>query len=175
MLPQQGQGGMGPQGPQPGQQMQQGPQQPSGRMQPGGGGGQMPQGGGANIPPWMSAMSQGSQQIYESQQELDRAEQELMRAQMMGADPITLWNLQNRFDELQKQKNSYGQSQLANKQKDFNRMTASNMAPGIGGARPNTSNPGYYAASQNHDIDMQLLAQMFGLGSTGQGPSRGGP
>jgi len=160
MLPQQGQGGMGPQGPQgpqPGQQMPQGPPQPQG------GQGWSPQDG----MQWMQSQTDNRSGLADR---LNSARNALQQGQIMGMDPMRMQQLQQEVLALERQ----AQSMMGQEQQGFNRMTASNMAPGIGGARPNTSNPGYYAASQNNDIDMQLLAQMFGLGG-GQGPSRGGP
>jgi len=163
MFPQQGQGGMGPQGPQgpqPGQQM---PQAPPQQMGGGEQGGITGPGSGA----WMQAQADNRSGLADR---LNAARSALQQGQIMGFDPMRMQQLQQEVLALERQ----AQSMMGQQQQGFNRMTASNMAPGIGGARPNTSNPGYYAASQNNDIEMQILASMFGLGGGGRGQGGGG-
>ena len=162
MFPQQGQGGMAPQGmpkPQGPPQQQQMPQGPPQQM---GGGGQ------GNIPVAMQGMANNANQASQRAQELQQAEQDLMRAQMYGADPYTIANLQQRVEQLRRAHDQNIQTQMIESQRRAMELERGARNPGIGGAR--NQNAGAYATDAS--FDQQLLAMLLSGGGQGSGPRR---
>ena len=160
MFPQQGQGGMaqqgmpGPQGPPQQQQMPQGPPQ-----QMGGGG----QGGmtGPGSMQWMGAQAGNRSDLAGR---LSEARNALQRAQIMGADPLTMQQLQADLAGLeQAAQRQVGQQQMQNN----DRMV---RGPGVGGG--SQYGESWQNQNRNNSIEMELLAAMFGMGGGGPGPNR---
>lgn len=122
---------------------------------------------GGGLPPALQAFQNNNNQAQANADELSRVEQQLIRAQMFGADPYTIAMLQKKYDDLQAQMDARRQAQMARDQKQFNNMTAANSAPGIGRGTPNTYSPGYQAAARNQNLDQQLIAAIIGGGGGG--------
>ena len=163
MFPQQGQGGMAPQGmpkPQGPPQQQQMPQGPPQQM---GGGGQ----GGMTGPGSMQWMGAQAGNRSDLAGRLSQARDALQRAQIMGADPMTMQQLQADLSGLEQA----AQRQMLQQQQQFGRQAV--RAPGIGGASP--YNDSWRAQQNDNSIEMQILAQMFGMGGGGGMGGPGGP
>jgi len=160
MNPMQKQGMPGPQGPPQGPPQQQ--QMPQGPPQQMGGGGQ------GNIPVAMQGMANNANQASQRAQELQQAEQDLMRAQMYGADPYTIANLQQRVEQLRRAHDQNIQTQMIESQRRAMELERGARNPGIGGAR--NQNAGAYATDAS--FDQQLLAMLLSGGGQGSGPRR---
>ena len=160
MFPQQGQGGMAPQGmpkPQGPPQQQQMPQGPPQQM--GGGQGGMT---GPGSMQWMGAQAGNRSDLAGR---LSQARDALQRAQIMGADPMTMQQLQADLSGLEQA----AQRQMLQQQMQNNNQMV--RAPGIGGASP--YDQGWQNQNRNNSIEMELLAAMFGMGGgRGPGPNR---
>jgi len=158
MFPQQGQGGMGqqgmpsPQGPPQQQQMPQGPPQQMGAQ-----GNQVSR----DSMQWQQA---GIDRRSGLANRLSEARNALQRAQIMGADPLTMQQLQADLAGLeQAAQRQMGQQQMQNNDQMV-------RAPGIGGASPYDQS--WQNQNRNNSIEMELLAAMFGMGGGGPGPNR---
>ena len=145
MNPMQKQGMQGPQGPPQGQPMPQGPPQ-----QMGGGQGGMT---GPGSMQWMGAQAGNRSDLAGR---LSQARDALQRAQIMGADPLTMQQLQADLSGLEQA----AQRQMIQQRQQFGRQAV--RAPGIGGASP--YNDSWRAQQDDNNIEMQILAQMFGMG-----------
>jgi len=160
MNPMQKQGMPGPQGPPQGPPQQQ--QMPQGPPQQMGGGGQ------GNIPVAMQGMANNANQASQGAQELQQAEQDLMRAQMYGADPYTMARLQERVNSLRQANDNAIKTQMIESQREAVNQERAASNPGPGGGR--NQNAGAYAT--NASFDQQLLAMLLSGGGGGSGPSR---
>lgn len=157
---QQGPGGMAPQmNPmqKQGVQMPQAPQMP----QP------MPKPGGVAGGPSLQNVQAGVDARYGGVGDLGQARQALERARTMGADPMTLLQLENNVAELEARM----QGRMMRDQQRFNDMTAGNSAPGVGRGAPNNYSPGYQSAARNQNLEQQLIAAILG-GGGGPGVNR---
>ena len=130
-------------------------------MQPGGGG----QGGmtGPGSGQWMQAGADRSSGLAGR---LAEARNALQRAQIMGADPMTIQGLQSELSSLEQA----AQIQMMQQQQETNTRMA--RGPGIGGASPYGAS--WQNENRNNDIQMQILASMFGMGGGGRGQGGGG-
>lgn len=144
-----------PQGPPQGQPMPQGPPQQMGPQ-----GGQVAQ----DSAQWMQSRSDMTSGLANR---LNAARQELQRAQMLGYDPLTMNQLQSQVSALEQA----AQRQMMQQQQQFGREAV--RGPGIGGA--NQYDDGWQAQQNNNNIQMQMLAQLFGLGGGNRGGSSNGP
>jgi len=151
MNPMQKQGMPGPQGPQ-------GPLMPQGPPSPGGQGGSPAQ----DSMQWLQAQVGNRAGLADR---LSQARGALQRAQIMGADPMTMQRLQAELAGLEQSAQQYmGQQQM----QQNNQMV---RAPGIGGASPYDQS--WQNANRNNGLQTQMLAQLFGLSRSGGMPGRG--
>ncbi len=136
------------------------------------GGPPAPQQGGQRMQPMQNAGMapglQGAQTMVDAQMQMPNdlaaARQELQRAQVMGADPMTILGLQQRLQALE---GAAQQRMMQQQQQNNNMMT---RGPGVGGA--SGYSPSDNTAMRNQGLDQQILASMFGVGPGGPGPNR---
>jgi hypothetical protein len=157
MFPQQGQGGMAP----PMNPMQkqgfQMPQAPAG-VQP------MPKPGGGGQMPGLGSAQTMVDAYTQPMNDMASLRAELQHAQATGTDPLKILDLQRRLAGLE----GAGATRLGQQQQQFNNQMV--RAPGIGGASPYDQS--WQNANRNNSIEMQILAQMLGLGGGGWMPGR---
>lgn len=159
------QGGMR-QGGQTMPQMPNNPRQGGGQMTPG-------QGSGANIPQGAQFVPTGmirgaGQNQYQSQ--IDDLMWQLQRAQIQGADPMTIASLQ--FQLQQAQRAQQQQAQRFAYQRERNR-------PGFGGGSVGSAGRGFrpgqseMRGNQLYDMETQMLLALMGAGGGPGGPIMG--
>ena len=143
-------------------------QAPQPMPKPGDGGGGIPNGAqfammsGMNNPQSPNYRPSGYQQY---QSAIDDLQGQLMRAQVSGADPQTIAGLTMQLQQAQRAKQQAGYQALAQM-----RMRRPNPLGGVGSNRPGGGlSQGQQQGIQNWDANMQLLAQLWGLGGGGYG------